>query len=407
MVNDLVEIKTNTNFVTGKGQSPIVKCLLYDEDDIDLFRKYLSSGYCQNVENEVENIIKWRNMLEDKFGNRKEQYELCVLTLGHLISAKYSGKAQSFDAIEYTLDKLSNAMSRLKPITFTFCFGGYKSHTSPAHPEVDWAELFNLNYLVSYLYPIIMGYKYGVELEYESEEVSIQFNNVPQELTNKYTTSFYKLIEYYKNKLYQKYNINLPIKLTIARDLYKNGVEELYKLIEQKKEDYRRIFEDLSESEKNKWISRAKSNYMWNGIIKHDECSDKEKYDIYKEARITNEAFLDADYILREDWFEDPYRIPLTGTWGTMPSAQPIDGWLHIKSTANSKVDCWIGTGALEEVYINGKLQYRQSILSKKQLDAVKFRIQYIDVKDKKLEEISSNFHKIPIVKRKNEYEAI
>lgn len=406
MINNLVEIKTNTNLVTGKGQSPIVKCLLNNKNDIDLFRKYLSNSYCPNMEDKAERVIKWRNMLIEKFGNKQEDYKFCVLVLGHLISAKYSGKAQSFDAIEYTLDKLSNAMSQMKPITFTFCFGGYKSHTSPAHPEVDWAELFNLNYLISYLYPIIVGYKYGIELEYESEEVSIQFNNVPQEKTNKYTVSFYKLIDYYRDELYKKYKIDLPIKLIIARDLYKNGVEELYKLIDEKKDDYRKIFESLSENEKNKWILRAKSNYMWDGIIKYDECSDKEKYEIYKEARITNEAFLDADYILREDWFEDPYRIPLTGTWGTMPSAQPIDGWLHIKSTINSKVDCWIGTGVLEEININGKLQYRQSIFSAKQMDIVKSKIRYEDVEDSKLNLISKNFHKIPIVKR-NDYETI
>ena len=407
-MKEWIKINTKSDFTTYREQSPIVKCLLCDREDTAFFRSQLKVGFKENNEGELEErlkkIIEWRKLLSEKLDANQELRDLCVYSLGHLIAARYSGKAQSLDAIGYTLNKLSNAMADEKPIIFTFCFGGYKSHTSPSHPEVDWAELFNLNYLVSYLYPLIRKYKYGVEIEYESEEVSIQFNNVPQKKTDRYTVSFSKLIEYYKNKLNEKYGIDIPIRLVVARDLYKGGVAELYRLIDTKKEEYRKIFESLPDSEQNKWIMRAKSNYMWeDGIIKYGEVSDDEKYEIYKEARITNEAFLDADYILREGWFENPYRIPLTGTWGTMPSAQPIDGWLHIKSTEYSKVDCWIGTGFLEAKVKDDKVQYRQTILSKKQMESLADRIQYIENDDEILKRVSENFNKVPIFCREED----
>jgi hypothetical protein len=288
------------------------------------------------------------------------------------------------------------------PLVFTFCFGGYKCHTSSAHPEVDWAELFHLNYLVSYLYPIIKAYQYGVEVEYESEEVSIQFNNVPQERTDKYTRSFSQLLNYYTNKAQSQYGLRLVLRLILARDLYGEGVNKLYELMEQKKPKYRQTFDELSEDVKAKWIQRAASNYMWDsGTASYDNLSESERYAIIKEARINNEAFLEADYDLRGSWFEYKYRIPLTGTWGRMPSAQPIDGWLHLKSTSASLVDCWIGTGFLETMNNNGSAKYHETILSRSQIPAAD-KVTFLTNTDGELRQISTNFDKLPVFEGKD-----
>ncbi|MFA6430459.1 MAG: hypothetical protein WC229_01015 [Candidatus Paceibacterota bacterium] len=411
-MSNLVNIKTDTNFAKPGEQSPLLKCLLQPKTDIELFERLLAVGISQTlsadeknciVASKLKKVIEWRTLLDNKFVDRLEDRKFCLLCLGHLISAHYSGKAQSLGAIEWTLIRLSNAIADKKPIIFTFCFGGYKSHTSPSHPEVDWAELFNLNYLVSYLYPVIKGYQYGVEIEYESEEVSIQFNNVPQEQTDRYTASFKKLLDYYTRKSLSKYGLNLTLRLVIARGLYKEGVSKLYELMEEKKAKYRKIFDALLEGEKAKWIQRAASNYMWdNGIVKYANLSESERYEIIKEARINNEAFLEADYDLRGSWFEYEYRIPLTGTWGRMPSAQPIDGWLHLKSTAASVVDCWIGTGFLETRDDNGIVEYRENILSKSQIESLEGEVTYIGSFDEELKLISQNFNKIPVFIRKN-----
>ena len=409
-MNSRVNIKTDTTFAEPEGQSPLVKCLLRPEADTKLFERMLAQGMSTTLSSDEKNrvvteklkkIMEWRTTLDNKFAGRPEDRKFCLLSSGQLISARYSGKAQSLGAIEWTLLRLSNAIADKKPIIFTFCFGGYKSHTSSSHPEVDWAELFNLNYLVSYLYPIIKGYQYGVEIEYESEEVSIQFNNVPPEQTDKYTASFKKLLGYYAKTTLSKYKLSLTLRLVIARELYSEGVNKLYELMEQKKPIYRKVFDGLSDEEKAKWIQRAASNYMWDhGTVSYGNLSESERYEIIKEARINNETFLEADYDLRKTWFEDKYRIPLTGTWGRMPSAQPIDGWLHIKSTAASIVDCWIGTGFLEaKVNDSGITEYCETILSKSQAGTLAEKITYLDNSEEELKQISKNFNRIPVCK--------
>jgi len=301
-MSNRVNIRTNTKFAELRGQSPLVKCLLRAEADTEVFKRLLvgenrptlsSDEKDRIVAEKLKKIMEWRAMLDEKFKDRPEDRQFCLLCLGHLISAHYSGKAQSLGAIDWTLVRLSNAIADRMPIIFTFCFGGYKCHTSPSHPEVDWAELFNLNYFVSYLYPIIKGYQHGVEVEYESEEVSIRFNNVPQEQTDKYTASFKKLLEYYTAKSLSKYGLHLTLRLVIARELYTDGVAKFYELVEQNKTTYRDKFNKLSDEEQKTWIRRAASNYMWeNGIVSHGELSEKERYEIIKEARITNESFL-------------------------------------------------------------------------------------------------------------------
>lgn len=410
-MNSWIHIDTHTHFAEARGQSPLLKCLLRTEGDTTLFERILTREAARTlsidekdriVKVDLSKVMEWRKIIDKKFAGRLEDRTFCLFCLGHLISAHYSGKAQSLGAIDCTLIRLSNAIADRKPIIFTFCFGGYKCHSSLSHPEVDWAELFNLNYLVSYLYPIIKGYQHGVEIEYESEEVSIQFNNVPQEQTDRYTKSFKKLLDYYTNKCLSKHELHLTLKLVIARELYGEGASKLYELMEQKKPKYRAIFDGLSEDEKAKWIQRAASNYMWNnGIMSYNNLSEPQQYAIIKEARINNEAFLDADYDLRHDWFDYQYRIPLTGTWGRMPSAQPIDGWLHLKSTAASVVDCWIGTGFLEAIESNGSTKYRETILSKSQIQRCEGTIVYLDNSDEELRRISANFNRVPVFTRK------
>ena len=194
-----------------------------------------------------------------------------------------------------------------------------------------------------------------------------------------------------------KYGLNLALKLVIAREFYDEGVQKLYELIEQKKPAYRKIFEELSDELKEKWFQRADSNFMWmNGIKNYESLNESERYEIIKEARITNEAFLEADYELRNHWFEYEYRIPFVGSWGRMPSAQPFHGWLHIGSTTASYVDFWIGTGFLEVKEKNGIFEYHETILSKSQIKMLTGKISYLDNLDLKLKNISSNFNKIP-----------
>jgi hypothetical protein len=406
---DYINIDTKTSLGGKKEKSAVIKCISSKNEDIQLFsswikKEIISSTIQVGIENIVDSritkILEWRHFLDTTFIENEEDKRYCIDVLAHLILAKYSGKAQSYNAIGYTLSKLANAISQKLPIIFTFCFGGYKSHQSISYPEVDWAEMFNLNYLFSYLYPIITSYKHGVELEFESEEIVVQFNNVPQKGTDKYTSTFRKLLEYYSVNIAKKFDIRIPVRLEIARERYTKN-EVLYHLMDDERPRLESVFNSLPTDIQGIWLKRAESNFMWNGgTTDYSNCSETEKYDLVKNARITNECFLVADYILREDFFEQQNRIPLTGTWGRMPSDSPIDGWLHIKSTTASLVDFWIGTGILEIQKSENGEKYIENIYSSSQYNAFAKSISLVRINDDELESISNNFCSVPVNKQ-------
>lgn len=410
---DWVKIQSKEANWNNSDHAPLIMSLSKNINDSNIIRECVikslrehrnESTFDELVAERLERILHWRKILDERFSKRKKDWKFCVQCLARLFSARFSGKSQSFGAFEWTLERIINCVFDYQPMVFTFCFGGYKNHYSPSHPEVDWAELFHLNFVISYLWPIIHDYKYGIILEYESEEVSIQYNNVPQEETDKYTSSFNRLLEYYEKKMNEKNpGLCFSLRYTLARDYY-NDVSELHKLINEKIPTYEDIFNRLSSDEKMKWLQRAESNFMWQGTIPYckTELSESKQRDILQVARIANEAFLDADYCLRHSFFEYKYRIPLVGTWGRMPSAQPIDGWIHIKSTEASLVDFWIGTGCyLRSENLNGEKKYTETILSRSQMEHIGNKVIYIENEDKQLCEISNNFSTIRVFDEK------
>jgi len=407
-----VNVREDNRIPEKRNQSPLMKSLFKATSGESVVRSLISENIGNALQNRDEiiddhlgRILHWRNRLDESFGDDVKKRDFCVSCLGYLISARFSGHAQSFDAFEWTLERLMNCMSERRPVTFTFCFGGYKNHHSPSHPEVDWAELFHLNFMASYLWPLVKAYPYGVILEYESEEVSIQYNNVPQQLTDKYTRSFQLLLDYYTFQLKHQFGeLPLSFKLTLARDYYAD-LSELDRLIQEKTPEYEALFSKLSSEEQAKWLQRAESNFMYNGVVKYDRESltSAQHEKLIRTARITNEAFLDADYVLRQAFFEDPHRIPIVGTWGRMPSAQVVDGWIHLKSTRASLVDFWIGTGCIE--FLNSATDiengsYREEILSESQLSAKEDTIQFVNNDDELLKAVSSNFMSIRTFQR-------
>ena len=332
----------------------------------------------------ADDLIKMREDLRARFGNDEAGREFCVTALGRLTSNRFACKSQGFAATNLTLEKLSNAISQKLPIIFTFGFGGYKNHNSPEYPEPGWAEFFAIKHIIKYLGPIIKNYQHGVIVEFESEEICVQFNNVPQSGTDKYTSAFKKLLQYFRDKT------GVDLRLVISRDQYPGGAQALYDLMKQKTAEHEKTFSQLSPEQQTKWIQRAENNLMIAGTKDYTNATPAEIAEVARQVRIMNEVFLDADYILRAEYWDQENRVVICGTWGIMPSAFPVELALHIMSTSSSLTDFWIGTGVLNGTH--------KDILSKTQFDAIADKIEYIDV-DSDLKSISDNFKKIPVIK--------
>lgn len=386
-----------SNTMNNSTVSAIIKCL-QNEINIELYRKWIAKEYNTNVEDEKVKIrLNLILELKDKIEgvSSYEDKKQILNYLSRLLSAKYSGSKQSDNMIALTLDKLIYSFKNKKPIIFIFGYGGYKNYNSPSFPEVDYSELFHMKYMTEFLFPIITTYKYGVIFEYESEEISIQFNNVPQETTDKYTVSFRKLLKYFIKKIEEQNGIKLDYKLVIAREMY--NPEDLYKKMKEYYPSMQKEFDELSKKEKEIWLKRAKTNFLINGTEDFSNLTETELNDKIIEARINNECFLAADYDLRVDFWERFNAISLFGTWGKTPCASPTDGGLHLKSTKASNTDFWIGTGVFKLDEENNIMQ--ELILSHTQFNDKKDEINYLESKNNELKQISNNFNSFPYIK--------
>ena len=385
------------NIINNSNVSAIIKCL-QNERNIELYKKWIAKEYNTNIEDEKVQIrLNLILELKDKIDkvSSSEDKEQILNYLSRLLSAKFSGSKQSDSMILLTLDKLIYSFNNKKPIIFVFGFGGYKNYNSQSFPEVDYSELFHMKYMTEFLLPIITSYKYGVTFEYESEEISIQFNNVPQETTDKYTISFKKLLNYFIKKIEEQNDIKLDYKLVIAREMY--NPEDLYKKMKEYYPSMLEEFNKLTKEEKELWLKRARTNFLINGTKDFSNLSEEELNKKFIEARVNNECFLAADYDLRIDFLERPNAISLFGTWGKTPCASPTDGGLHLKSTRASNTDFWIGTGVFKLDKENNIIQ--ELILSHTQYNDKKNDINYLESNNDELKQISNNFNSFPYIR--------
>lgn len=340
----------------------------------------------KQLENKVNKYINETLLtLNDLPEDRIPEDKMAAGIVERLFLRKYRKYAISQEVKTNVSNKINNIVENSMPIVFIPSFGGYKHWWSPTYPAIDWAEVFNMKFMLQYLAPIYNSYKKAsVSIEYESEEVILsELNNVPQEGLDKYTETFRKLAAYFTEKLSGK----TTIELKLARDLY--NVDALLKNIEIHFDEYAERFDSYDEEDKCKRIHKVETNFLLNGVRDYTGLSDEEKYQLYRKSRILNETFLDMDFELRPDYFEGDTKIPLLFSFGLGPGGE---AWLHIGSCSTSMVDFWAGIGILEYWPADDKFVHR--ILSRSQFESLKDSLTEVKV-DSPISEITDNFKSI------------
>ena len=100
--------------------------------------------------------------------------------IDRLFLRKYRKYAISQDVKDNVSRKIKNIVENSLPIVFIPSFGGYKHWWSPTYPTIDWAEVFNMKFILQYLAPVYNSYtKAPVSIEYESEEVAYVGDDIP------------------------------------------------------------------------------------------------------------------------------------------------------------------------------------------------------------------------------------
>lgn len=318
------------------------------------------------------------------FNNFKEQpdFEMTEDNIcARLFARKWSGHAQTETAKEITRERVHAILEKDLPMVFIFCFGGYKHFWTEAYPEPDWAEIFTMKYLIEYIYPILKKWDKEVVIEYESEEVFVDMiNNMPRKAIDTYRDAFYKLLNWAQNKI----DFNLKFRCVLARDLY--NMDELLKITKNYEPAVAERLRALDPVENKIRLKRAATNFMWNGEKDYSNLTDKEKDEVVFQSRVTNEAFLDADYDLRgKSYFEKENHIPIVGTFGLGFGG---DTMIHVMSTSASLVDFWAGIGVLE-VRENKIIK---KIISQNQFEKNKHKLIKVPLNIPELKDLGKNF---------------
>lgn len=290
-------------------------------------------------------------------------------------------KYRKWSLDETTKEKVKQAIKlnvlNSSPIQFTFPFGGYKLWSLPTTPEVDWAEFFTIAYFIEYISAILSIYKPGVVFNFSSDDVIVpRMDNIPKEDTDKYASSFNRLLDSFK----KYFPGNLEVRLVRIGDFYQDK-ERFEEELAVKIDDIRKQYNIWSAEKKEMMKKIGRLNICWDGVEDWDRFSDGEKEKRIEEGVILHDAYCALSK--RRGFNRADDKIVIFPT--------PLVNAIPIGTTRNSVAKFWAGVGVLERAEV-GKFQDR--ILSPSQ---------FIKALDLKYEEMEvnlldlTNFRKIMI----------
>ncbi len=322
-----------------------------------------------NIDKYIKDIFKYKEFTLNKQDEKKIKNKgLNSFIFDKLLSTKFRRKKIIESEKENILRKIDKFILNNEPIKITPCFGGYKQRWVNDFPGVGWAEIFHISFMLKYVSHISKIYNKGVVIEWESEDIILEYaNNYSKRDLDRYAEEFRNLLKIFLEEIPK----NIKLKLIRSREQYDVDIllDKINKIKVEKENELRLLDED----ELKKTISKAKRNFILNDKD-FKILSEKEENEYSIKAKAINLAFLDADYELREKYFEEDV-IPVVFSFGI--DKENVGGWLTLSSTSSSFCDFWAGMGILE-IREDGRIIDR--ILSKQQYEKIKDYLKKIEV---------------------------
>jgi len=232
--------------------------------------------------------------------------------------------------------------------------GGYKLWRLPSAPEADWAEFFNIAYVIKYLAPIASAYKPGVKLTYYLHTLLMELHdNLTTEEINKYIDSFTHLVSEF-NKFLPK---NFKILILKDADIYPR--KEYFEALEKGTKQAKKMYENFTAEQKNHYYKLGALNIKWNG---------KENWEILSKQEKEKKIYLGSLYELAATGSLPKVMDTIKSEDKILLFTKATGMFIGIGSTKNSIVKYWTGFGVLEQEGDN----YYDRILSPSQLELVK-----------------------------------
>lgn len=246
-------------------------------------------------------------------------------------------------------NEVSSAISENRPIRLFFAQGCYKLWRVESSPMPNWAEFFNLAYLVAYLSPVVASFQPGVELTYYFLTVLPQMhNNLSQKEVDEYKEGFLKILKIFQKYLPQNFIIKLTTELEEkTRSQYDDELQRAMVYAEER-------FYSWTQAKQTDYIRRAWLNIKWNGVEPWHITTEEQK------TRLVKRAVL-YEYAATQDILENDKKGR-----GIILSTLPKEASIGIGSTYTSVAKHWVGEGVLERYGENG---FHARILSPSQYD--------------------------------------
>jgi len=287
-----------------------------------------------------------------------------------LMSKKFR-KLKADDAtVEVVKKAVHWSVENNKPIVANLIFGGNKLWRFDEAPEIDWAELFALTYLMRWLKSVASVYEPGTHFEFVSEDVVLEnMNNLPRSETDQYSETFISMLDWMRQFLPK----GVSVEYKRYGDFYENVDEYLAELEVAKAKVLKELGGKLPELNEHQKVATE-----LNVRLKPGQADDpfwREKAELIHKSIERTEAM--------EKYIYDPTMVP------TAPTFFP--GCIVTGSTKKSYAKFWVGVGALEHSGDN----YNELILTPKQLENASFNWEDVDIEGLK----GNNFKRVRILK--------
>jgi len=284
------------------------------------------------LDNQLKSAGKYQLTPDDEKLLEKGNVDFVV---AKLMSKKFRKWKLDPACIDRTRKAVEIQVKKNLPIKVIFFQGGYKLWRFPTSPESDWAEFFNLAYVLNYVAPLATAYKPGVELIYYCHTLLMEtHDNLTTEEIKAYMDSFAHL-----QSEFQKY---LPknIKLSILRDADIYSRDEYFKALEEGKVKAEQDIKSWPEARVKDFERMATLNIKWNGKEDWSKLSEEGKQEKIHQAALYEQAAT-SNLPKVMEMVKSPDTILL------FTKASPI--FIGIGSTYTSMAKYWVGTGVLQD----------------------------------------------------------
>lgn len=272
-----------------------------------------------------------------------------------VMSKKFRKVKADDQAVAVTKKAIHWSIENNKPVKVNVIFGGNKLWRLDESPEIDWAELFNVMYLLQWMKTIASVYEHGARLEYYSQDVVVEnMNNIPKSETDQYSEGLRAMLDWIKQYLPD----NVSVSYRRYGDEYDSEEEYLAELEDTKKKVLQELGGKLPVLSAEQKIATEMNVKLLPDQVDDPQWREKAEW-IHQSIERTPTA---------ERYINDPTMIP------SCPTKYP--GLIVTGSTKKSYAKFWVGVGALER---KGK-EYSEIVLTPKQLEGAEFEWEEINL---------------------------